>query len=101
LEKSGSWTCLGRQNCVLFAQQIIHETSIVYRVRGTSAISWFESADSVIRSSDQELAEAVLLNPDILDNYAIAMPHITRGEWMANLIPVKALGSDLGVHVEA
>jgi len=50
-------------------------------------------------SSDQELAEAVLLNPDILDNYAIAMPRVSRGQWVANLIPVKAVGSDLDVHV--
>lgn len=40
----------------------------------------------------------VLLNPDLPDDYAIAMSHKVRGQWFADMVPVKVVGSGLGIQ---
>jgi len=47
---------------------------------------------------EPELPAKVLLNPDFDDEGALAMSHIVRGQWFSNLIPVKAVGSSLGIQ---
>lgn len=45
-----------------------------------------------------DLPEAILLNPAIPDDHAFAMSHIVRGQWFANMIPVKVVGAGLGIQ---
>ena len=45
-----------------------------------------------------QLPAAVLLNEDIPDSEAIAMPHEVKGLWMARMVPVKAVGSGLPIQ---
>lgn len=47
---------------------------------------------------EPELPAKVLLNGDYSDDGALAMPHIVRGQWLSNLVPVKAVGSGLGIQ---
>lgn len=47
---------------------------------------------------DPSLPKLVLLNTDIPDNEAFAKSHIVRGLWFANLIPIKVVGSGLGIQ---
>lgn len=46
-----------------------------------------------------ELPVTVLLNPSVSDDEALAVPHIVKGQWFANLIPVKVVGSGLPIQV--
>lgn len=45
-----------------------------------------------------QLPAAVLLNEDIPDTDAIAMPHQVNGLWLARMMPVKAVGSGLPIQ---
>ena len=45
-----------------------------------------------------DLPVAVLLNPSISDDEALAVPHIVKGQWFANMIPVKVVGSGLTIQ---
>ena len=45
-----------------------------------------------------ELPVSVLLNPSIPDDDALAVPHIVKGQWFANMIPVKVVGSGLTIQ---
>ena len=45
-----------------------------------------------------DLPASVLLNPDILDEQAIAQPHIIQGQWVQSLIPAKIIGGGLGIQ---
>ena len=47
---------------------------------------------------EPELPAKVLLNEDYDDDGALAMPHIVRGQWFSNAIPIKAVGSGLGIQ---
>lgn len=47
---------------------------------------------------EPELPAKVLLNPDHHDDTALATPHVIRGQWLAKAIPIKVVGSGLGVQ---
>lgn len=47
---------------------------------------------------EPSLPRAVLLNPDIPDESAIGMSHMVRGQWFAKMIPIKVIGSGLGIQ---
>jgi len=47
---------------------------------------------------EPELPAKVLLNPEYDDEGALAMPHIVRGQWFSRAIPIKAVGSGLGIQ---
>ncbi|MCJ1395777.1 hypothetical protein MMC18_008663 [Xylographa bjoerkii] len=47
---------------------------------------------------DPDIPRAVLLNPSVPDEAAFAQSHIVRGQWFANLIPVKVVGSGLAIQ---
>jgi hypothetical protein len=44
------------------------------------------------------LLKDTLLNPDLPDDIAIALPYIVRGQWLAKWIPVKVVGSGLAIQ---
>ena len=45
-----------------------------------------------------DLPVTVLLNPSVSDDEALAVPHIVKGQWFANMIPVKVVGSGLAIQ---
>lgn len=45
-----------------------------------------------------DLPKAVLLNPSIPDDQAFAQSHIVKGQWFANMIPVKVVGAGLAIQ---
>jgi len=45
-----------------------------------------------------ELPKAVLLNPSIADDEALAQSHIVKGQWFANMIPAKVVGAGLAIQ---
>ena len=45
-----------------------------------------------------DLPVTVLLNPLVSDDEALAIPHIVKGQWFANMIPVKVIGSGLAIQ---
>lgn len=45
-----------------------------------------------------DLPEAVLPNPSIPDDEAFAQCHIVKGQWFANMIPVKVVGAGLAIQ---
>lgn len=45
-----------------------------------------------------DLPKAVLLNPSIPDDEAFAQSHIVKGQWFANMIPVKVVGAGLAIQ---
>ena len=45
-----------------------------------------------------DLPVTVLLNPSISDDEALAVPHIIKGQWFANMIPVNVIGSGLAIQ---
>ena len=46
---------------------------------------------------EPELPAKVLLNPEYDDDGALAKSHIVRGQWLISAIPIKAVGSGLGL----
>lgn len=40
----------------------------------------------------------IILNTDLSDENAIALPHIVRGQWLARWIPVKVVGGGLAIQ---
>ena len=40
----------------------------------------------------------ILLNPDVPDDAAFAPSHIVKGQWFANMIPVKVVGAGLAIQ---
>lgn len=47
---------------------------------------------------EPELPAKILLNPEYDDEGALAQSHIVRGQWFSNLIPIKVVGSGLGIQ---
>lgn len=47
---------------------------------------------------EPELPRKVLLNPAYDDEGSVAMPHIVRGQWFSNMIPIKVVGSGLPIQ---
>ncbi|KAK5136431.1 hypothetical protein LTR08_003076 [Meristemomyces frigidus] len=47
---------------------------------------------------EPELPREIILNREIADDDAVALSHIVRGQWFARLIPVKVVGSSLGIQ---
>ena len=45
-----------------------------------------------------DLPKAVLLDQSIPDEEAFAIPHIVRGQWFANIIPVEVVGARLAIQ---
>ena len=45
-----------------------------------------------------DLPKSILLNPSIPDEAALAQSHIVKGQWFANLIPIKVVGSGLAIQ---
>ncbi|KAK3178812.1 hypothetical protein OEA41_000949 [Lepraria neglecta] len=45
-----------------------------------------------------DLPTAVLLNPSLPDDQAFAQSHVVKGQWFANMIPVKVVGSGLAIQ---
>ena len=45
-----------------------------------------------------DLPKAVLFNQSIPDEEAFAISHIVRGQWFANMIPVKVVGAGLAIQ---
>ena len=44
------------------------------------------------------LPRDVLLNPDVPDDTALALPHMVRGQWLARWVPVKVVGAGLPIE---
>ena len=40
----------------------------------------------------------MLLNSDLTDDEALARPHLVRGQWFSDLIPVQVVGSGLPIQ---
>lgn len=47
---------------------------------------------------EPELPAKVLLNPDYDDEGALAKSHVVRGQWFGKMIPIKVVGSGLGIQ---
>lgn len=47
---------------------------------------------------EPDIPRRLLLADSVVDDEALAMPHIVRGQWFANLIPVKIVGSGLPIQ---
>ena len=47
---------------------------------------------------DPDIPRAVLLNPAVPDEAAFAQSHIVRGQWFANMVPVKVVGAGLAIQ---
>lgn len=47
---------------------------------------------------EPDIPKRLLLNKDLDDDEALARPHIVRGQWFSNMIPVKVVGSGLPIQ---
>lgn len=47
---------------------------------------------------EPDIPKRLLLNRDLSDDEALARPHIVRGQWLSNMIPVKVVGSGLPIQ---
>lgn len=47
---------------------------------------------------EPELPAQILLNKAIPDEEAVAMSHQIKGQWLANMIPIKVIGAGLGIQ---
>ena len=47
---------------------------------------------------EPSLPKDVLLNPEVPDDTALALPHMVRGQWMARWVPVKVVGAGLPIE---
>jgi len=47
---------------------------------------------------DPDIPKAVLLDPSVPDEEAFARSHIVRGQWFANMVPVKVVGAGLAIQ---
>jgi 2,4-dienoyl-CoA reductase-like NADH-dependent reductase (Old Yellow Enzyme family) len=47
---------------------------------------------------EPELPRKILLNPEYDDEGSVAMSHIVKGQWFANMIPVKVIGGGLPIQ---
>ena len=47
---------------------------------------------------EPDLPTTTLLNPAVADSAALATPHIVKGQWFSNLIPVKVVGGGLPIQ---
>lgn len=47
---------------------------------------------------EPELPAKVLLNSEYDDDTALATSHIVRGQWFAKAVPIKVVGSGLGIQ---
>lgn len=47
---------------------------------------------------EPDIPKRLLLNTSLTDDEALARPHIVRGQWFLNLVPVKVVGSGLPVQ---
>ena len=47
---------------------------------------------------EPSLPKDVLLNPDVPDDTALALPHMVRGQWLARWVPVKVVGAGLPIE---
>ena len=45
-----------------------------------------------------DLPVTVLLNPSVPDDEALAVSHMVKGQWFANMIPIKVVGSGLAIQ---
>ena len=45
-----------------------------------------------------DLPAAILLNPSLPNDQAFPQSHIVKGQWFANMIPVKVVGSGLALQ---
>jgi 2,4-dienoyl-CoA reductase-like NADH-dependent reductase (Old Yellow Enzyme family) len=47
---------------------------------------------------EPDIPKRLLLNTELTDNEALARPHIVRGQWFSNIIPVQVVGSGLPIQ---
>lgn len=47
---------------------------------------------------EPDIPKRLLLDTDVADDEALARPHIVRGQWISNMIPVKVVGSGLPIQ---
>jgi len=47
---------------------------------------------------DPDIPKAVLLDPSVPDEEAFARSHVVRGQWFANMVPVKVVGAGLAIQ---
>jgi 2,4-dienoyl-CoA reductase-like NADH-dependent reductase (Old Yellow Enzyme family) len=47
---------------------------------------------------EPDIPKRLLLNTDLTDDEALARPHIVKGQWFSNMIPVKVVGSGLPIQ---
>ncbi|KAH8658793.1 hypothetical protein BGZ60DRAFT_531474 [Tricladium varicosporioides] len=47
---------------------------------------------------EPDIPKRLLLNPQLDDDEALARPHIVRGQWFSNMVPVKVIGSGLPIQ---
>ncbi|KAF4637597.1 hypothetical protein G7Y89_g470 [Cudoniella acicularis] len=47
---------------------------------------------------EPDIPKRLLLNTELGDDEALARPHIMRGQWFSNMIPVKVVGSGLPIQ---
>jgi len=48
---------------------------------------------------EPDIPKRLLLNDGVDDEHAFAKPHMVRGQWLSNMIPVKVVGSGLPVQL--
>lgn len=47
---------------------------------------------------EPDIPKKLLLEESITDDEALAMPHIVKGQWFSNMIPIKVVGSGLPIQ---
>ncbi|TVY80517.1 NADH-dependent flavin oxidoreductase nadA [Lachnellula suecica] len=47
---------------------------------------------------EPDIPKRLLLNTEREDDEALAMPHIIKGQWLSNMIPIKVVGSGLPIQ---
>jgi len=47
---------------------------------------------------EPDIPKRLLLNKELEDDEALARPHIVKGQWFSNMIPVKVVGSGLPIQ---
>ena len=47
---------------------------------------------------EPDIPSKILLNPSVPDDSALAVSHMVKGQWFANMIPVKVVGAGLAIE---
>lgn len=89
-----------------FAERVakIEETKCPLQLSGGFR-SWTGMADAILSGAcdliglgrtavlEPDIPKGLLLNKELTDDEALARPHVVKGQWFSNMIPVKVVGS--------